>query len=152
MSWRIPTETDLLEAISGDELESLRTAVLSLGQADPIPGHLATVAEECRGYIAANPKNTLGPAGTVPPRLIRACVDIAILRVGSRAAGFLIDPEGIRRKNHDDAIRLFEKVAAGTFAVERPDEAADSTQQNTITDPVFRSRPRRFTHHTQDGI
>jgi hypothetical protein len=152
MSWRSPTESDLLEAISADELQGLREASLGEGQDDPIASHLAVVADEVRGYIAANRENTLGPDGTLPPRLIRACIDIAVLRIGGRVTGILFDPEGVRKKAAENALTLLRDVAAGRFAIERPDEAADSSQQNTMIGPAIAKPCRRFTDRTQDGI
>ncbi len=152
MSWRAPTETDLLEAISSDELAGLRSASLAQGQGDPVPANLAAATEEARGYIAANRDNTLGPAGTLPPRLIRAVVDITLLRIGSRLVGIIFDPDNVRRTAANEARRLLERVADGRFAIEKPDTPADTAEQNTAIGPRIRDRKRLFTDQTQDGI
>lgn len=152
MPWRTVTETDLLEAISSDELEGLREASLASGQADPIEDHIDRVVDEARGYIAANRENSLGPEGTVPDRLVRAVVDIAIIRVGGRVAGLIFDDESVRRDAAKAATRLLEKVAEGKFAIEQPDTAADPSEQNTMFGPSISTPNRNFTDAKQDGI
>lgn len=152
MSWRTVTETDLLEAISSDELEGLRSAALASGQADPIEHHIDRVVDEVRGYIAANRENTLGPEGTVPDRLVRAVIDLTLIRVGSRVAGIIFDDEDVRRNAAKAATRLLENVASGKFAIEQPSTAADSSEQNTMFGPSIVSPSRNFTDSTQDGI
>ena len=150
--WRQITESDLLEAISSSELEALRQAVLGDGQGDPVEAHLSSVVDEARGYIAANRENVLGPEGTVPERLVRAVIDIAVIRVGSRVAGLIFDDEDIRRDAAKNALRLLERVSDGKFAIEKPASAAESSQQNTMVGPSIQKPYRLFTDRTQDGI
>jgi hypothetical protein len=150
MAWRTPTETDLLDFISGAEMEALRAAVLSDGQADPIATQLSKTVEMVRGYIAANTKNTLGAAGTLPERLIGPCCEIAILKIGSRAAGLIFDTDNVRRDAARAATRILEAVAAGDYAIEQPETAGDAAQQGAANTPSFSEPCRKFAN--QDGI
>jgi len=50
MAWITITESDLLTAISGDELASFREAALADAQADPVAPTIAQVTDLVRGY------------------------------------------------------------------------------------------------------
>lgn len=150
MSWRAITETDLLQAISGAELEALRSAALADGQEDPVAPTMADVTEFVRGYIAACNSNTLGPVGTLPTRLINAAIDLLVVQISARVAGTVIDPNGVRQKASSAAIDLLRDVAACKFRIDVPDEA--TTEVNASPSPKVKGRPRRFTKGSEDGI
>ena len=150
MAWRAITEADLLQRLSGDELEAFRAASLGSAQGDPVQGAIEQVTEQVRGYIAAHSANTLGPAGTLPARLIRAACDLLVIDVSTRAAGTLIDPDGVRKRNADAATRLLEQVAGGDYAIEEPEEAG--TDSAAAPGPSTFTRDRTFDRASQDGI
>lgn len=129
MSWRTITETDLKQALSADELTAIRESGLGADDADPIAGEIAREINYIHGYIRANPANRLGPAGTLPESLIKpACAHMAV-DICTRVAGFLIDPNNLRKAASDAALRLFEQVSSGSYAVEQPAELG--TEQGT---------------------
>jgi hypothetical protein len=153
MTWRAPTESDLLDRISAEELQSLRMASLAQGQGDPIATTLQTVVDEVRGYIAANRENVLGPLGTLPPRLIGPAMDLLLLKIGSRLVGIVFDPDNIRRDAAREARRLLERVSDGRYQVEHPGTPADASQQGSAPRPSFAdTRPSNFHPSHQDGI
>lgn len=120
MAWRTVTEQDLLQKFSSDELEALRSAGLASGQADPIAGHIEQLVNFVQGFIAANPANTVGEAGTLPERLILPAIDYLVVEVSSRVAGLLIDLNNTRVQARKDALALFDRVANNRYAVEQP--------------------------------
>ena len=151
MSWRTPTEADLLDRISAGELDGLRVASLAQGQGDPVATQLQSVVDEVRGYIAANRENVLGLPGTLPPRLIGPAMDLLLLKIGSRLVGIVFDPDNIRRDAAREARRLLERVADGRYAIEQPATAAEPSQQGTSPRPLF-SESKTQNFRNQDGI
>jgi phage gp36-like protein len=150
MSWRAITETDLLQRMNSDELTELRETGLASGQSDPVAEQIEQVINFVRGYISANPANTLGPDGTLPERLIRPACDILVIDVSSRSAGFLMDLSETRKTAKSDAIRLLEQVAAGNYAIESPD--TEGTDTRTPQTPLMYEKTRTYTRDDQEGI
>mgnify|MGYP003609792862 CR=1 FL=1 len=131
MSWSTITSTNVKTRLAGAELTALQTAALATGQADPLIEVIADVVDEVRGYISANPKNTLGAAATVPSKLLSATLAIIRYRLATRlpAKAFLTQD---RIDENNAAIRLLEQVAANKFAIEDPnsgDRSGVSIQQ-----------------------
>ena len=68
MAWISIAEADLAERLAAAELVAVQTA--ATGDAgNPVPEVVASVVAEVRGRVAANPRNKLGPAGTIPAEL-----------------------------------------------------------------------------------
>lgn len=119
MSWQTITSDSVLSKLSGAELSAIQTAALGTNQTDPVPGIIAAVVDEVRGYVAANPDNRLGAEGMVPSKLVSATLALIRYRVCTRLpVKSLLTEDRVREK--DDAIRLLERVADGRFAVEDP--------------------------------
>lgn len=120
MSWTTLTvDTDLARRITAPELTAARSAAIAAGQDDPVPGVLAQAIDEARGYLAARPAGSMGPAGTLPPQVHAAVLDITIWRALTRlnVARLLTDA---RRQTYADAIALLRDIAAGRVVVEAP--------------------------------
>jgi hypothetical protein len=150
MAWITPTEAHVLTRISSAELEAVRNAVLADGQADPVAETLEQTIDEVRGYIAGNPKNVLGPALSIPEKLLAATLSIFVPRFLSRPGGTAIDPEGERAKQRDAAIRLLERVSEDKFGIEEPTETTD--EKPFVQTPRYISRKRDFTRNRQSGL
>lgn len=150
MSWRAITEADLLLKMSGGELAALRSASLGEGQADPLASQLSQLTDYVRGYIVAHAANTLGPAGTLPERIIPPAIDYLIGDVSGRVAGMFIDINGIRAKAYDNAIQLFRDIAKGSFVPDVP--AVVSTEESPAPSPSMYHKHRNFSRHDQEGI
>lgn len=150
MAWREITEDDLLHRLSGDELSALRTAGLGDSQDDPVSEHISQITETARGYIAAHAENELGPAGTLPERLIRAACDMLVIDASSRLGGLLIDLNETRVEANKAAIRLMERVAEGKFEIEAPDTAGDDSP--TPPSPSMYDKTSNWTRAKQEGI
>jgi hypothetical protein len=126
MSWSAITEADVKTGTSGLELEGLRTQALADGQADPLPGVIAQVTDEIRGYVLAG-GYPVGPASTLPPQLRSAARAMIRWRLGSRLPAPALQTEP-RRKEYEDALTLCRDVAARKFKPEAPASAGPETQ------------------------
>lgn len=135
MSWITITEDNLLTRISGAELDSLRDAVLAVGQADPIAEIISTVTKEVRGYVAACARNSLGAAGTVPEELLGAALDRIVWEIMKRPAATIIDGNDARKDANAAALALFKDVAACRFELEQPDGAEASNTATAVINP-----------------
>lgn len=124
MSWRTLTEADLLTQLSDTELQRIRAAATG-DQPDPIAATLLSVTDTVRGYISAYSSNALGPDNTLPAELIDTAVALAVVRVWPRVGGSMLDPKGLRKDAHADAMTLLRTdVATGKFRVRPPDAGA----------------------------
>ncbi|MFO7534717.1 MAG: hypothetical protein R6X19_03380 [Kiritimatiellia bacterium] len=148
--WRAITEADVLQAISGEELSTVREAALADGQPDPVAGKIAQVMETARGYIEAAPGAKLGPRGTVPERLIESLCAIMAVDILARVAGMQIDPKGARATAKANAIARLEQVAAGAFAIDAPTEIG--TDAKAVQTPCISRRRRHFRSRQQEGV
>ena len=152
MAWRAITEGDLLQKISGSELEALRAAALSSSQDDPVQTQIDLTTDMVRGHIAAagidlDPDN---PA-YLPERLIGPACDVIILDVMTRAAGTVIDPEDQRRENAEQARKLFERVAEGKYSID--DYSSGSESAGPVRPRYVPGRSaRRFDRSSQEGL
>ena len=146
--WITITETHLKTRLSDPELTAFKSVALAAGQANPVSEIIADVTNLIRGYVANCQRNRLGSDGTIPDKLLSSALAIIVMQVMTRAAGKVIDPNGVRQKASEDAIRLMEQVAGCKFAVEIPDDFSSENIQNFT--PTISSRDFRF--RDQDGI
>lgn len=150
MPWTTLTSDDLLRGLTGAERSALTTAALGSGQADPLPGIIADVVAEARGYIAANKANVLGAGNTVPEKLRIALIARVRFEAFTRLpVGRSLLTED-RVKSNEAAIALLRDVAAGKFAIEEPEVA--STEVVSAPGPRFQRPIREFTRQNQDGL
>lgn len=144
MTWTAPTTAELAERLTGPELNALSTAAKKDAQGDPTPGILARAIDECRGYLAARPGGSMGPAGTLPVQLHGAALDIARFRLCTRLAvgqlGATLLPPA-RELEYNDAKALLRDAQAGRFTVEEPAELTTEALKGSVT-PSIASRPQ----------
>ena len=150
MSWRAITEADLLQCISGAELETLRETLLADGQADPVASQITLTVNLVRGYIAAHSANSLGNDGTLPDALIGPAMDYVAVDVIKRIPGRRIDQA--RDDARKAAIALFEQVSAGKYAVEAPDSTAVPSESMSSPTPKITTPTNYFSREQQEGI
>lgn len=148
MAWIEVTEADLLTAISGAELTGYRGAALASGQSDPVDPTIQQVVDEVRGYVGGCAKNTLGPAGTIPSKLLSTALDLIVFRIPNRVGR---DPKAGRDKAAENAMKRLEQVAACKFDIEEPVEPTDEVSSSAIR-PSFSGRPRRNARRERDGL
>lgn len=128
--WSALTVEDIQSGLSQPELDALSGVGLAEGQADPLPTVIALVTDEIRGYIAANGRNTLGPAGTIPPQVRSAACAMVIWRYAGRLAngkaGELLRSE-TRKQDYEDAQKLLRDASQDRFSIEQPDDTGPET-------------------------
>lgn len=149
MSWRAITESDVLAVLTETERAAVDT--LNLGDQDsPVEAVIASVTDEARGRIAANPANQLGEDGTLPATVIHQAVAIIRYRLLSRlpVASLVTDA---RRAEWDEANKFFRDVAKGEVSIERPATAATETRATPDVD-VTASVTRQATRTKLSGI
>jgi hypothetical protein len=152
MSWRTLTETDLLTALSPDELEKIRAA-LGGDASDCIAGILSSLADELRGHIAAGGSAIDSTEHTLPQSVIRQAAIIAAVAVATRSGGTMIDPKGMRKIAYEGAIAFFEKrVAEGLFSIEQPTTSTAQTLSNKSATPSFTEKTLTLQRTDQSGI
>jgi hypothetical protein len=152
MSWRTITESDLKTALSSDELSTLRRA-LGADAEDTIANTLNLLAAEIRDHISSGGSDVDATAATLPEGLIARAVQIAIIRISTRAGGVLPDPKGLRAKAAEAAEKFFQdRVATGKHAVEQPATAASTTLSGTPATPTYTAKDLKLQKTDQDGI
>lgn len=124
MSW-IPITIDLLHQKSaGAEVDAARTAALALGEPDPVPGIIEQVVREVRGYVANCPRNTLGPAGTIPDELLGQAINRIRFEAATRIpGGALMDDD--RRTANRDAWTMIKDAGRCAVSIEQPEIASE---------------------------
>jgi phage gp36-like protein len=145
MSWIQLQNSDVLNVISYQELQIVRTLTIQSGQADP---------DLVRGFLSN--QNPLGPEGTIPDKLVAPTLDIFAFYFFKRTPTLLNDD---RRSAYKEAIALLELIRKGDLRVEAPLTAATEQPQIAIpnintTPPRLPTNPcgRQFTRVTEDGI
>jgi len=125
MAWAAITEADLLNHISGTELESLRAAALADGQDDPVSPSITQVTNKVRGYVASCAENNLDSDTTkIPDRLMADACAMVIAAIIGRIPGYMLDED--KRTALSNALKLMEKVASCDYAIEDPSSGSDA--------------------------
>lgn len=118
MAWRSITTDDVLQTLAGAEMTALQTAAKASGQSDPLPGVIADIVNEVRGYIAAG-QFDLGPDGTVPDQLRRATLIMIRTAAASRLpVKSFSTPQ--REKEQEESLQRVRDAAKRLFMVESP--------------------------------
>jgi hypothetical protein len=149
--WIAITENDVKTRLAGDELEAFMTAALAPEQGNPLPEIIASVTDRVRGYVAACARNKLGAAGTIPARLLGPALAVIRFELGNRLPGMKDLIDSLREKEYDNALRLFDRVAACDFMIEDPAAATDAGSAG-VRPWVSRRRHAQFDRRHQDGL
>lgn len=112
-AWITLSEDDVRTELNGQELEAWRNAAKYGSEADPVAGILTSVTNFVRGYIARDPDNTLGPAGTLPECLKEVALPIVTMRIMKRSFGEVSDPSGSRKAAAETAMGILRDIAEG---------------------------------------
>lgn len=137
-SWQTVSESDLTTVVSGAELSAYRTAALADGQADPVAAVITAAVNECRGRIAAHPKNKLASGETIPAALLPHVLVLARQRIFSRLP---VKISQARQDEYSETQAFLRDVAKGLVAIDQPDSEAE-TQAGGAVRPSFTARQR----------
>jgi len=135
MAWRALTVADIKGKLSGGEYEMVEAALNETGVT--VESVITTTTNKIRGFVASNSKNTLGPVGTIPDRLIDDAVAYIIPRLYGHTAGLLIDLNDTRKEAAKDALALFKDVAKGNFSIADPETASTEVEADSSGDCEF---------------
>ncbi|MDR2674846.1 MAG: DUF1320 domain-containing protein [Opitutaceae bacterium] len=149
--WIIPTRTDLTRALTGPELEAVETAAVESGAPDPLPGTLAAAVQLARGYIAACPRNRLGPADSIPDALLSSVVAIARWNLLTRFPDVGLTSDA-RRAEYSDALTTLRDCAACKFAVEAPPDEPAAPEAVHYPEAAAGCRELRVTLNHTEGL
>ena len=119
--WRQITEEDLQQKCTSLEFGKI-SEVFDAGR--------DSVTNFVRGYVASAGVEMDSNTTTIPDRLIGAACDYLLVDLYRRLGGTLIDPKDHRKDARQDAIRLFESVAKGTYSIADPNSAAESSDNS----------------------
>ena len=148
MAWITLTETHLGERLAAAELAALQSAAVG-AYGNTVPDVLASVVAEVRGRVAANGRNQLGAAGTIPDELKAAALAIARWRILSRLPGMKSMQDEARRAEYSDALALLAAVAKGEFAIQQPADPIDA--DTGAVEPSISDRCVKFSRSRQNG-
>jgi hypothetical protein len=114
--WRLITESDIQGVLSRPELAAYEAAAKRSGQS-PMDDAITSVVNQCRGYIADHPGNTLAAGLTLPERAILPALHMIRVEIITRLDMEVSkDREAAKR----DAVRFFERVSEGKIGIESP--------------------------------
>jgi hypothetical protein len=135
MSWRAITEDDIKTRISGSELETLRSAHLADGQADPIPSVISQITSRVRRACESAADIAMGAAGTIPEDLLSEALDL-IVRELMKRPGYVADDAltKIRMEAAELADKALQRVAAGDETIEDADPSSTETTASFISE------------------
>jgi len=138
MAWRALTVADIKKKLSGGEYENVEAQLTETGVT--VQSVIDSATDYIRGFVAANPDNTLGPVGTIPSRLIDSAVAYIIPELYGHTVGMMLDQDDVRTKAAARADKVFNAVANKKFAIDEPEtasteEEADSSGDCEFTEP-----------------
>lgn len=145
--WRELTEDDILGVLNASETAAYQNAVIAAGQ-DVLTDAFTAVVNQCRGYIADNPSNSLATGVTLPERTHLSALHIIRVEMLTRLD---MEVSEDRRAARRDAIRFFERVADGRVTIEQPDGEIDPDSSATGVETIS-SRDRISTRQKLSGL
>lgn len=149
-TWIEIAEADVLTVLAGAELEGYRESALADGQEDPVQPAIDAVTEDVRGYVAGCAKNTLGPDGTIPKRLLRDALALIAVDIPGRVGKA---PKEVRKTKAAEAIEKLKLVAACKYAIADPSSDQEATtESDAAPSPSFTGRDRRVPRTDRDGL
>jgi hypothetical protein len=143
MAWISITDDTITSALSGPEIDALRTAALESGQDDPMGAMLEQVARLIRGKCAAG-SIVLGDGLTIPDELISTAQTIVRWEALTRLPGVGMLQDDARRLSYEKALKLLDDVTNGKFYVVPATTAAPDEEQAGGPAPLFEGRTRFF--------
>jgi hypothetical protein len=143
MAWLSLDDDSITSALSGPELDALRTAALESGQPDPVEAVLQQVARLVRGKCAAA-GIALGTGISIPDELVLAATSITRFNCLTRLPGMVFLQDDWRKTAHADGLKLLDQVASGDFAVVPAITEAPEDEQAGAAVPVFEGRTKMF--------
>lgn len=128
-TWILIDEEYCSEKFAEGEWEAFTTSALASGLTDVVTACIRRIVNRVRGYVAACEKNLpLGPAGTVPPELEDACMELIREDLATRLPGSGVVIDEPRREKIKQANRDLQAVSRCEIIVTPPEVPADAQQ------------------------
>ena len=147
MAWRELTEADVQGVLSEPEATAYQVAAIAVGQ-DTLYDTITSVVNQCRGYIADHPQNSLAAGLTLPDRVILSALHIIRVELLTRLD---MEVSKDRESAKRDAIRFFERVSEGKVAIESPTGATEESG-STPSCETLGDRERISTRTKMSGL
>ena len=145
--WREITEEDIQGVLSAPEAAAYQSAAIASGQ-DVLADVVSAVVNQCRGYIADHPANSLAAGLTLPERAILPALHLMRAELLTRLD---CEVSKDRAAAKADAIRFFERVSDGKVAIEPPAGATDDSGVSPRTE-TLNSRERLASRAKLSGL
>lgn len=145
--WRDLTESDVLGVLNALEHAAYQRAAKADDQ-NPMADAIRAVVNQCRGYIADNPSNSLAEGVTLPERTHLSALHLIRVELLTRLN---IEVSKDRAQAGRDAIRFFERVADGRVQIEQPTGAIDNSGP-VQTIEVISNHERQSTRQNLSGL
>ncbi|MGV3664275.1 MAG: hypothetical protein ACO1TE_29150 [Prosthecobacter sp.] len=155
MAWFTPTLTLCKTRLAGAEWTSLSSAARGQGQdAEAMAQEvIATQVTRIRGRVAANSKNILGEAGTIPDELQGAFLALWVYEFITRLPAMKALLDELRVKSYDTALSELAAAARGDIAIVPPETAApEAAQAGGVSVEVVRARENVAAPCHMDGL
>jgi hypothetical protein len=109
---------------------------------------IRVVVNQCRGYIADNPSNSLAAGLTLPERVHLSALHLIRIEMLTRID---LEVSKDRESAKRDAIRFFERVSEGMVAIEQPEGALDTGSPASTIETVS-THERQATRQNLAGL
>jgi phage gp36-like protein len=138
----------MLGVMNSSEADAYQAAVTGDGQ-DPLADATAAVVNQCRGYIADYPLNSLAAGLTLPERCHLSAMHMIRVELLTRLD---LEVSADRASAKREAIRFFERVAEGKVTLEQPDTVDTTEAGGAATVETLNSRGRVATRASLSGL
>lgn len=145
--WRALTESDILGVLSSPEASAYQSAAIGAEQ-DVLQDAITAVVNQCRGYIADNPANSLAEGLTLPERTHLSACHLIRTELLTRLD---LEVSKDRAAAAQNALQFFRDVAAGKVSLEQPTGALDTASASPSVETLS-SRTRIATRANLAGL
>lgn len=146
--WREPTTDDFRDALLEAEISAFSRASVAEGK-DPVNKAIDNAVGRFRAALRSGACVTMGADRTLPHDIMPQAMHVAAFYfIGSRAGAKVSEP---RTLLYNDAIKLAERIEAGTVKYTAPDD----TEEHDVPlspKPITRPKPKTLSRRQQNGI
>jgi len=120
-TWITLTTEKARAAMAAGEWDQFADGALTAGGADPVVQGVRVITAAVRGAVQASGKNTLGPAGTVPPELEGEALMLLLENLSTRIPNSGIVWDEVRKNRLSEAKSILTEVREGKYRVTTPE-------------------------------
>lgn len=120
-TWLTITTAKVRASLSDGEWDVFANAALTPESADPVAQAIRNVVARIQGDVGASGKNTVGPAGMVPPELEQAALILTVEALSARVPQSGIVWDDIRKGLLTEAKALLKEIRSGDYQTTAPE-------------------------------